>query len=88
MQQASASPKVQLPGMQLGHYTSYPPRHLHHASSQVSGSGNVTELPSAKSGLPLLPSNARYVYHANECYDWGTAGWLLQSNLVQVSKYR
>jgi hypothetical protein len=27
--------------------------------------------------LPALPSNARYVRHENECYDWGTFGWLL-----------
>jgi hypothetical protein len=27
--------------------------------------------------LPALPANARYVAHANECYDWGTFGWLL-----------
>ncbi len=40
------------------------------------------------SGLPALPANARYVYHPNECYDWGTVGWLLQSGLVQPSKYK
>jgi hypothetical protein len=39
--------------------------------------------------LPPLPTNARYVYHPNECYDWGTAGWLLQdSGLVHAAKYR
>lgn len=27
--------------------------------------------------LPDLPANARYVNHTNECYDWGTFGWLL-----------
>jgi hypothetical protein len=60
---------------------------LHHAPAQVIGSGTVNET-SASQGLPLLPSNGRYVYHTNECYDWGTAGWLLKSNLVQVSRYR
>lgn len=28
--------------------------------------------------LPVLPANARYMHHANECYDWGTFGWVLQ----------
>ena len=23
-------------------------------------------------GLPMLPANARYVLHVNECFDWGT----------------
>ena len=32
--------------------------------------------------LPLLPRNARYVMHANECYDWGTFGWLLATMQV------
>ena len=27
--------------------------------------------------LPLLPANARYVLHRNECMDWGTFGWFL-----------
>jgi hypothetical protein len=45
--------------------------------------GNLTD------GLPPLPPNARYVYHRNECYDWGTAGWLLKdSGLVDSSKYK
>lgn len=33
--------------------------------------------------LPQLPSNAQYVHHANQCYDWGTFGWLLESGLVR-----
>ena len=33
-----------------------------------------------------LPPNARYVTHRNECYDWGTLGWLL--NTKQVTSYR
>lgn len=27
--------------------------------------------------LPRLPPNARYLHHANECYDWGSFGWVL-----------
>lgn len=38
--------------------------------------------------LPPLPRHARYVYHANECYDWGTFGWVLRSGFVQTSKYK
>lgn len=28
--------------------------------------------------LPLLPANARYVLHENECYDWGTYAWVFK----------
>ncbi len=34
--------------------------------------------------LPALPRNARYVVHKNECYDWGTFGWLLASKQARV----
>ena len=29
-----------------------------------------------------LPPNARYLTHRNECYDWGTLGWLLSQGKV------
>lgn len=29
-----------------------------------------------------LPPNARYITHRNECYDWGTLGWLLTTKQV------
>jgi hypothetical protein len=32
--------------------------------------------------LPSLPPNARYIPHGNECYDWGTFGWLLRTGQV------
>jgi len=39
--------------------------------------------------LPRLPPNAKYVQHKNECYDWGTFGWLLlKSGHVSSSKYK
>ncbi|KAF8068311.1 UVR8 [Scenedesmus sp. PABB004] len=39
--------------------------------------------------LPELPPHAKYVYHANECYDWGTYGWLLlSSGYVDVARYK
>lgn len=39
--------------------------------------------------LPGLPSNAKYVQHKNECYDWGAVGWLLlHSGKVNMSKFK
>jgi hypothetical protein len=38
--------------------------------------------------LPPLPANARYIYHTNECYDWGTFGWAIMTQNVVLSKYR
>lgn len=42
-----------------------------------------------KAKLPELPPHAAYVRHQNECYDWGSYGWvLLQTGLVSIAKYR
>lgn len=38
--------------------------------------------------LPPLPSNARYTYHENKCYDWGTFGWAMETAKVDASKYK
>jgi hypothetical protein len=38
--------------------------------------------------LPPLPSNGRYIYHANECFDWGTFGWGIKSQKVDVDQYK
>ncbi|KIY96554.1 hypothetical protein MNEG_11409, partial [Monoraphidium neglectum] len=39
--------------------------------------------------LPPLPPHARYVFHENVCYDWGTFGWLLMgSGHVDPRRYR
>lgn len=38
--------------------------------------------------LPTLPENARFVRHANECYDWGTWGWALHSHVPDLSAYQ
>lgn len=39
--------------------------------------------------LPGLPDNAKYVQHKNECYDWGTVGWLLlHSGKVKMSEFK
>ena len=35
-----------------------------------------------------LPKNVRVRNHTNECYDWGTFGWLLRSGEVAVEKYK
>eukprot|EP00798_Chlamydomonas_sp_ICE-L_P028092 gene28092-31200_t len=45
------------------------------------------EEQSAEVDLPLLPPHAKYVFHENECYDWGTFGWLLRSGHVDIRKY-
>eukprot|EP00882_Tetradesmus_deserticola_P016554 GHRQ01017688.1.p1 GENE.GHRQ01017688.1~~GHRQ01017688.1.p1 ORF type:complete len:308 (+),score=99.69 GHRQ01017688.1:374-1297(+) len=38
--------------------------------------------------LPELPAHAKYVHHQNECYDWGTYGWLLlRSGMLDISTY-
>ncbi len=34
-----------------------------------------------------LPPNARYVTHRNECYDWGTLGWLLLQKKVRCESW-
>eukprot|EP00195_Chlamydomonas_chlamydogama_P010072 CAMPEP_0202914022 /NCGR_PEP_ID=MMETSP1392-20130828/62019_1 /ASSEMBLY_ACC=CAM_ASM_000868 /TAXON_ID=225041 /ORGANISM="Chlamydomonas chlamydogama, Strain SAG 11-48b" /LENGTH=431 /DNA_ID=CAMNT_0049605511 /DNA_START=282 /DNA_END=1577 /DNA_ORIENTATION=- len=44
--------------------------------------------PAPTFSLPKLPSHARYVYHANECYDWGTFGWLLSGGHVNWQRYK
>lgn len=39
--------------------------------------------------LPPLPPHARYLFHENVCYDWGTFGWLLmESGHVDYRRYR
>ncbi|KAK9817964.1 hypothetical protein WJX72_005006 [[Myrmecia] bisecta] len=38
--------------------------------------------------LPLLPTNAQTINHPNECFDLGTVGWLLDDQIVDVSKYK
>lgn len=38
--------------------------------------------------LPQLPANARYTYHENKCYDWGTFGWAMDSGKVDTSQYK
>ena len=35
--------------------------------------------------LPPLPSNARYTYHPNECYDWGTFGWGIKTQGLDLT---
>ncbi|KAL4439936.1 hypothetical protein ABPG75_002937 [Micractinium tetrahymenae] len=37
--------------------------------------------------LPALPPNAQYVSHPNECYDWGTWGWALETHVPDLQAY-
>ncbi|CAL8468255.1 g7794 [Coccomyxa elongata] len=36
----------------------------------------------------ILPGNARLLYHDNECYDWGTLGWIMSAGIVDVDDYK
>ena len=38
--------------------------------------------------MPKLPNNAKYLHHFNECFDWGTFGWAMQQENVQVADYK
>lgn len=38
--------------------------------------------------LPMLPPNGRYVHHNNECYDWGTIGWVFSSGKANPEDYK
>lgn len=31
--------------------------------------------------LPKLPPNARFVHHENKCFDLGTVGWMLETQV-------
>ncbi|KAL4442029.1 hypothetical protein ABPG77_011290 [Micractinium sp. CCAP 211/92] len=37
--------------------------------------------------LPTLPRNARFVRHPNKCFDWGTWGWALDSQVANLGSY-
>ena len=39
------------------------------------------------SQLPQLPQNARYVFHENRCFDWGTFGWAIAERKLDISRY-
>ncbi|CAF3141264.1 unnamed protein product [Rotaria sp. Silwood2] len=41
-----------------------------------------------ESRLPILPSNAHYIQHINECYDFGTIGWFLSQNITNTTLYK
>jgi len=34
-----------------------------------------------------LPSNVKVVHHENDCFDWGTFGWVVNSSKVDTSLY-
>ncbi|KAI7836092.1 hypothetical protein COHA_010020 [Chlorella ohadii] len=49
----------------------------------------VQETPGeAPPELPPLPPNARYVRHTNECYDWGTIGWVFSTGVANPDDYK
>jgi hypothetical protein len=38
--------------------------------------------------LPILPSNAHYVQHENKCFDIGTIGWFLSTDMIDKNRYK
>jgi hypothetical protein len=48
----------------------------------------VNNRPVNESSLPTLPPNAHYVQHDNQCYDLGTFGWFLSSQIVDARIYK
>jgi len=49
---------------------------------------NVNNKAVNVSRLPPLPPNAHYIQHENECFDLGTFGWFLSSNLINTKLYK
>ncbi|CAF3374311.1 unnamed protein product [Rotaria sp. Silwood2] len=48
----------------------------------------VNNMAVNESRLPKLPSNAHYIQHINECYDFGTVGWFLSQNIINTTLYK
>jgi hypothetical protein len=48
----------------------------------------IKKKPVNESRLPLLPPNAHYIQHDNECYDIGTFGWFLSQNITNTTLYK
>ncbi len=44
-------------------------------------------LPSQKL-LPTLPQNARYAFHENTCFDWGTFRWVMNQTISNLASYK
>ncbi len=38
--------------------------------------------------LPQLPRNARYLFHENKCFDWGTFGWVFDETNINTDLYK
>mmetsp|Transcript_3206 Transcript_3206/g.9295 ORF Transcript_3206/g.9295 Transcript_3206/m.9295 type:complete len:532 (-) Transcript_3206:1175-2770(-) len=54
--------------------------------NQVGTEKASNEVASALAGR--LPPNARTVLHGNECYDWGTLGWIMVNGIVDTGRYK
>lgn len=52
-------------------------------STRVPQGGGVLD-----TALPALPPNVRAVRHPNECFDWGTFGWAMETGAADTSRYR
>ena len=71
---------MQAPG---DNWASCPQETLHKNDLMVQDEGS----DSSDVVLPDLPDNAHYVYHANECFDWGTVGWALSTLKLNLDIY-
>jgi hypothetical protein len=61
----------------------------HDAAAHKSDARANARLPALQAVvLPALPPNARYTYHANECFDWGTFGWGIKTQGLDLTKYK
>jgi hypothetical protein len=60
------------------------------AKTTAAAAAEINEKPSEKliKSAPLLPSNARFLLHPNECFDLGTVGWVLQTQIKNINKYK
>ncbi len=56
------------------------------AIPQVGSEQASNEVAAALAGR--LPPNARTVMHGNECYDWGTLGWVMVNGIVETGRYK
>lgn len=55
--------------------------------TRARGAHRVCKRIEPLTSLPKVPPNVHFEYHPNECYDWGTMGWVLSRKIVDVNRY-
>ncbi len=40
--------------------------------------------------MPEVPSDTKYIVleHKNECFDWGTFGWAIETQQLEITRYK